>query len=80
MSTDPFQFIPWADLRSLDSPILHIFTAEYVQEFAEDNCGGRLTVEELQQLCYAFTETWDCDYMHDAISKVRPHLRSGRQK
>jgi hypothetical protein len=78
MSSDPFQFVSLADIQALDSPIIHFFTAEYLQEFAEKNCGGRLSNQELSDLQYAFMETWDCDYMHDAISKVRPWLRPGR--
>lgn len=77
MSNDPFQFIPLAEIEALDSPIIHMFTAEYLQEFAELNCGGRLTDEELARLCYAFHETWNCEFLDEAISKIRPHLRDG---
>lgn len=79
MSDDPFQFISWAEIRSLGCPIIHFFDAEYVQEFAENNCGGLLSDEELKDLRYAFMESWDCDYMHEAISKIRPWLRPGRE-
>ena len=80
MSDDPFQFISLAEIRALGCPIIHFFDADYVQEFAENNCGGQLTDEELRRLRYAFWETWDCEYLDDAISKIRPWLRPGRDR
>jgi hypothetical protein len=45
--SDPFKFIGLDELRSLDTPIVCVITADTVQDFAELDCGGPLTDEEL---------------------------------
>jgi hypothetical protein len=52
----PFKFISLDELHSLDSPIVCVITADTVQEFAENNCGGPLTDEELRQFHHGSQE------------------------
>ena len=72
---NPFQFISLETLKSTDSPLVVVIDADAVQEFAEDNCGGRLTGEELADLNCAFSDDAMCDFLHNGISNLRPHLR-----
>jgi hypothetical protein len=48
LMSDPFQFITLEQLRTFDSPIVSVITADMVQDFAEHDCGGQLTDDELQ--------------------------------
>ena len=78
--TNPFEFFKLTDLQAIDSPIVHVITAEEVQEFCELNCGGQLSDEELSALVYAFAEAGTkLDFLSEAISIIRPHLRPDRE-
>jgi hypothetical protein len=73
---DLLRYLPFSHMRDFGSPILFAFTEETVQEFATENCGGPLSEEELCELYFAFCESFDCPFLEEAISKVRPPLRA----
>jgi hypothetical protein len=52
MMVDPFRYVAEAQLRSLDSPIVCVITADTIQGLARDN-GGPLTDEELSVFRFA---------------------------
>lgn len=72
--SDPFKFISLDDLKAINSPILCVITAELVQEFAENNCGGTLNDEELRLFC---GPGWDylsqdlCEWFDETIETSR---------
>lgn len=75
---DPFRFISLETLKSFESPLVVVINADTVQEFAEENCGGRLTDDELADLNHAFTDYALCEFLNEAIANLRPHLRPAR--
>lgn len=73
--TDLFEYIPLDQIESLGGPIVHVICADHVQKFAESNCDYPLTDDEMKELPWAFAESWDMDFMHEAISRIRPRMR-----
>lgn len=55
-SNDPFKYLTIEDIRSFNSPIVFVISAEMVQEFCEANYDRRLTEKEVAQLWYGFCE------------------------
>lgn len=68
---DPFKFISLDELRTLDSPIVHVITEEQIQQFAEDNCGGRLNDAELRAFAFVPETCSFLRYLDEAIEASR---------
>lgn len=53
---NPFKYLTLKDIKSYESPLVYVISAEMVQEFAEANYDRRLTEKEVAQLFYGFCE------------------------
>jgi hypothetical protein len=74
--------MPLDQLRSLESPIVCVITADIVQDFAELNCGGRLTDDELRMFGDAssselFHEFFD--WLHQSVKVCRSWAHEERE-
>jgi len=57
-----------------DEHIIIAIPRGYIQQFAEDNCGRKLTDAELEELSWlAWEESWHLDeWLDEAISQILP--------
>src|SRR5947209_16854527 len=77
--SDPFKFVDLDTLKSLNSPIVTVITAEDVQDIAGMYCDGPLAEDELQQFDYTSRE-WCFDELFSWIFKTIPHARACAQE